>query len=71
MEQQYHTLLQEHMPCGLTIARLETQLAEHQAWPTASAAAIAASIPRVSNTQKHAASAQAIKAKLICLLSDG
>ncbi len=32
MEQQYHTLLQEHMPCGLTIARLETQLAEHQAF---------------------------------------
>ncbi len=32
MEQQYHILLQEHMPCGLTIARLETQLAEHQAF---------------------------------------
>jgi len=32
MEQQYHNLLQEHMPCGLTIARLETQLAEHQAF---------------------------------------
>lgn len=32
MEQQYHMLLQEHMPCGLTIARLETQLAEHQAF---------------------------------------
>ncbi len=32
MEQRYHVLLQEHMPCGLTIARLETQLAEHQAF---------------------------------------
>lgn len=32
MEQQYHMLLQEHMPCGLAIARLETQLAEHQAF---------------------------------------
>ncbi|MGH2482648.1 MAG: hypothetical protein ACRDHW_23625, partial [Ktedonobacteraceae bacterium] len=32
MEQHYHMLLQEHMPCGLTIARLETQLAEHQAF---------------------------------------
>jgi hypothetical protein len=32
MEQQYHILLQEHMPCGLAIARLETQLAEHQAF---------------------------------------
>ena len=32
MEQQYHILLQEHRPCGLTIARLETQLAEHQAF---------------------------------------
>jgi hypothetical protein len=32
MEQQYHVLLQEHMPCGLTIARLETQLADHQAF---------------------------------------
>jgi hypothetical protein len=32
MEQHYHILLQEHMPCGLTIVRLETQLAEHQAF---------------------------------------
>jgi hypothetical protein len=32
MEQQYQVLLQEHMQCGLTIARLETQLAEHQAF---------------------------------------
>jgi uncharacterized coiled-coil protein SlyX len=30
VEQHYQVLLQEHMPCGLTIARLETQLAEHQ-----------------------------------------
>ncbi|MBV9231679.1 MAG: hypothetical protein JOZ18_20390 [Chloroflexi bacterium] len=32
MEQQYQALLQEHMSCGLTIARLQTQLAEHQAF---------------------------------------
>jgi len=32
MEQQYQALLQEHMHCGLAIARLETQLAEHQAF---------------------------------------
>jgi len=32
MEQQYQALLQEHMGCGLTIARLQTQLAEHQAF---------------------------------------
>ena len=32
MEQQYQALLQEHMNCGLTIARLQTQLAEHQAF---------------------------------------
>jgi hypothetical protein len=32
MEQQYQVLLQEHMNCGLTIARLQTQLAEHQAF---------------------------------------
>lgn len=32
MEQQYQALLQEHMQCGLTIARLETQLVEHQAF---------------------------------------
>jgi hypothetical protein len=31
-EQQYQALLQEHMSCGLTIARLQTQLAEHQAF---------------------------------------
>ena len=30
MEQQYQAFLQEHMHCGLAIARLETQLAEHQ-----------------------------------------
>jgi hypothetical protein len=32
LEQQYQVLLQEHMSCGLTIARLQTQLAEHQAF---------------------------------------
>ncbi len=32
MEQQYQALLQEHMDCGLAIARLQTQLAEHQAF---------------------------------------
>ena len=32
MEQQYQALLQEHMHCGLAIAHLETQLAEHQAF---------------------------------------
>ena len=32
MEQQYQALLQEHMCCGLAIARLETQLAEYQAF---------------------------------------
>lgn len=32
MEQQYQALLQEHMQCGLTIARLEAQLVEHQAF---------------------------------------
>lgn len=32
MEQQYQVLLQEHMSCGLTIARLQAQLAEHQAF---------------------------------------
>ncbi len=31
-EQQYQVLLQEHMNCGLTITRLQTQLAEHQAF---------------------------------------
>jgi hypothetical protein len=32
MEEQYQALLQEHMGCGLAIARLQTQLAEHQAF---------------------------------------
>ena len=32
LEQQYQVLLQEHMNCGLTIARLQAQLAEHQAF---------------------------------------
>src|SRR5258708_10004950 len=32
MEQQYRALLQEHMQCGLAIARLEKQLAEHLAF---------------------------------------
>lgn len=32
MEQQYQAVLQEHMQCGLTIVRLKTQLAEHQAF---------------------------------------
>ncbi len=32
MQQQYQALLQEHMHCGLAITRLETQLAEHQAF---------------------------------------
>src|SRR6266700_4095050 len=32
MEQQYQALLQEHMHCGLAITRLETQIAEHQAF---------------------------------------
>ncbi len=32
MEQRYQVLLQEHMQCGLTIARLEAQLAEHLAF---------------------------------------
>ena len=32
MEQQYQALLQKHMQCGLTIARLETKLAEHLAF---------------------------------------
>ncbi len=32
MEQQYQALLQEHMSCGLALARLQTQLAEHQAF---------------------------------------
>ena len=32
MEQRYHMLLQEHMQCGLTIARLEAQVAEYLAF---------------------------------------
>lgn len=32
LEQRYHALLQEHMQCGLTITRLEAQLAEHLAF---------------------------------------
>ena len=32
MEQRYHLLLQEHMQCGLTIARLEAQVAEYLAF---------------------------------------
>ncbi len=32
MEQRYHLLLQEHMHCGLTIARLEAQVAEYLAF---------------------------------------
>ena len=32
MEQRYHALLQEHMQCGVTIAKLEAQLAEHLAF---------------------------------------
>src|SRR3989442_307576 len=32
IEQRYHALLQEHMQCGLTITRLEAQLAEHLAF---------------------------------------
>jgi len=32
LEQHYHALLQEHMQCGLTIARLEAQVAEYLAF---------------------------------------
>jgi hypothetical protein len=32
MEQRYHALLQERMQCGLTIARLEAQVAEYLAF---------------------------------------
>ena len=32
LEQHYKTLLQEHMQCGVTIAKLESQLAEHLAF---------------------------------------
>jgi hypothetical protein len=31
-EQRYHKLLQEHMQCGVTIAKLEAQQAEFQAF---------------------------------------
>lgn len=32
LEQRYHKLLQEHMGCGVTIAKLETQVAEYLAF---------------------------------------
>lgn len=32
LEQRYHKLLQEHMQCGVTIARLEAQVAEYLAF---------------------------------------
>ncbi len=32
LEQRYHQLLQEHMSCGITIAKLEAQLAEYLAF---------------------------------------
>jgi len=32
IEQRYHALLQEHMQCGITIAKLEAQHAEHLAF---------------------------------------
>ncbi len=32
LEQRYHKLLQEHMQCGVTIAKLEAQLAEYLAF---------------------------------------
>src|SRR6266702_4550091 len=32
LEQRYHTLLQEHMSCGITIAKLEAQVAEYLAF---------------------------------------
>jgi hypothetical protein len=32
LEQRYHKLLQEHMSCGVTIARLEGQVAEYLAF---------------------------------------
>lgn len=32
LEQRYHKLLQEHMSCGLTIAKLEAQVAEYLAF---------------------------------------
>jgi len=32
LEQRYHKLLQEHMQCGITIAKLEAQVAEYLAF---------------------------------------
>jgi prophage tail gpP-like protein len=32
LERRYHTLLQEHMQCGITIAKLEAQVAEYLAF---------------------------------------
>ncbi len=32
LEQRYHKLLQEHMQCGITIAKLEVQVAEYLAF---------------------------------------
>ena len=32
MEQRYHRLLQEHMSCGIRIAKLEAQVAEYLAF---------------------------------------
>src|SRR6266478_2318272 len=32
LEQRYHKLLQEHMSCGITIAKLEAQVAEYLAF---------------------------------------
>ena len=32
IEQRYHKLLQEHMQCGVTIAKLEAQVAEYLAF---------------------------------------
>ncbi|GHO61825.1 hypothetical protein KSC_007170 [Ktedonobacter sp. SOSP1-52] len=32
LEQRYHKLLQEHMHCGVTIAKLEAQVAEYLAF---------------------------------------
>jgi hypothetical protein len=32
LEQRYHKLLQEYMTCGITIAKLEAQVAEYLAF---------------------------------------
>jgi hypothetical protein len=32
LEQRYHKLLQEHMSCGVTIAKLEAQVAKYLAF---------------------------------------